>query len=263
MAPAREEQLSTLLIGRRVLYFPTVESTNTVAAEFSKDVANDGLVVLADQQEAGRGRFGRTWTARPGEGVLLSLLIFPPEPLRREPGILTAFAAVAVCETIYALTQLPTTIKWPNDVLLNGKKVCGVLVEQGKGTIIGIGLNVHTSAEVFSEQGLPDASSLAMFTSIQRSTSEVARTLIQHLDMTYDEIRRGFVTDLEARWRWQTGLLGTDVVVQTTADTYQGRLLDLTFSSVLLETAEGELRGIASQQIEHITPTCSYPRTKH
>src|SRR5262245_1906379 len=112
------------LIGRRLLFLEQVESTNTVAAAHANDAANDGLVVVANEQTAGRGRHGRPWLSRPGEGLLLSVLLFPPEHLRR-PVLLTALAAVAVCETIDAAAGLQPTIKWPNDVLIRGRKVCG------------------------------------------------------------------------------------------------------------------------------------------
>ena len=81
------------------------------------------------EQTAGRGQYGRVWTAPAGSSVLLSVLLFPPPALRR-PTLLTAWAAVSVCETIQELANLSATIKWPNDVLINGRKVCGILIEQ-------------------------------------------------------------------------------------------------------------------------------------
>src|SRR5882672_4818005 len=94
----------------------------------------------------------------------MSLLLFPPPDLRR-PAILTAWAAVSVCETIRRATDLDATIKWPNDVLIQGRKVCGILIEQGRGTVVGIGLNVHQTAESFAAAGLTEAGSLAVFSS--------------------------------------------------------------------------------------------------
>src|SRR5947199_8393836 len=115
--PHEEWALNTRLIGRRTLVFDCVDSTNTVAARLADDPANDGAAVLAAEQTAGRGQHGRRWQCRPGDGVLLSVLLFPPPALRR-PAVLTALAAAAVCETVRRLTGLPPRIKWPNDVLL-------------------------------------------------------------------------------------------------------------------------------------------------
>ena len=103
------------------------------------------------------------WQCRPGDGVLLSVLLFPPPALRR-PAVLTAWAAVAVCETVRRLTGLPARIKWPNDVLLRGRKVCGILIEQGRGAVVGVGLNVRQTADDFAAAGLPSAASLSQFT---------------------------------------------------------------------------------------------------
>src|ERR1700733_8142423 len=118
--------LDTRRLGRRTLVFPQLDSTNNYAASLANDPANDGVAILADEQTAGRGQHGRTWTAAPKARVLLSLLLFPPPELRR-PAILTAWAAVSVCETVRRVVGLQATIKWPNDVLLLGRKVCGIL----------------------------------------------------------------------------------------------------------------------------------------
>src|SRR5262249_53884543 len=145
-----------------VLFFDRLASTSELAARLALDAKNDGLVILAEEQTAGRGQHGRVWLSPPGTSVLASVLLFPPPELRR-PAVLTAWPAVSVCETIPVLTGLQAQIKWPNDVLIRGKKVCGILIEQGKGTVVGIGLNVNQTAEHFEEAGLPLAGSLAMF----------------------------------------------------------------------------------------------------
>ena len=116
---------------RRVVVFDSVDSTNSVAAALA-DPADDGLVVIAGHQTAGRGRFGRVWQSRPGVSLLTSVVLFPPAELRR-PAVLTAWAAVAVGEAVFALTGVQAKVKWPNDLLIRGKKVCGILIEQRAG----------------------------------------------------------------------------------------------------------------------------------
>src|SRR5262245_20611741 len=115
--PEAEWHLNTHRLGRRVLVFDCLESTNTFAASLPYDPANDGLVVLAREQTAGRGQHGRSWHCPAGTGVLLSVLLFLPPELRR-PVLLAAWAAVAVCETLAQWTTYPAEIKWPNDVLV-------------------------------------------------------------------------------------------------------------------------------------------------
>ncbi len=129
-SPREEWSLATRRLGRRVLVFDRLDSTNTLAASLANDPANAGLAILADEQTAGRGQHGRTWLAAPAQSVLLSLVIAPPPELCR-PAVLTAWAAVAVCAVIQQTIAQPPRIKWPNDVLLNERKVCGILIESG------------------------------------------------------------------------------------------------------------------------------------
>src|SRR6516165_10834563 len=139
---------------KRILEFDTVVSTNTVALELANDPANHGVVILAREQTAGRGQYGRSWLAPAGSSLLLSILLFPPPALRRPP-LLTAWAAVSVCDLCHQLTGLPARIKWPNDVLIEGRKVCGILIEQRStgvdsfASVVGIGLNVTQNAGDF------------------------------------------------------------------------------------------------------------------
>ena len=168
-------------LGRQVWSFQRVESTNTLALSLGNDLANDGLVLLAHEQTSGRGQNGRTWTAPAGSSVLLSVLLFPPVLLRR-PALLTAWAAVSVCETIDEVVGLPARIKWPNDVLVQGRKVCGILIEQRHAgarerqpaTVVGIGLNVQQSAGFFDKANLPLAASLASLSGKTLETRLVA-----------------------------------------------------------------------------------------
>src|SRR5579885_441409 len=206
VTPREEWSLPTRRLGRRVLIFERLASTNDLAASLADDPANDGLVIVAEEQTAGRGQHGRSWHCPAGAGALLSCLFFPPPALRR-PALLTAWAAVSVCETVRAVAGLQARIKWPNDVLLHGRKVCGILIEQGRGVVAGIGLNVNQPARAFAEAGLPDAGSLAVFAERGLDCQEVTRTLIRHLDEEYDRLCAGDLATLEACWKWHVGLL--------------------------------------------------------
>src|SRR5689334_15414573 len=108
-------QLDTAHLGRRVLVFDELESTNTIALELATGEP-DGLAVIADHQTAGRGQYGRVWQARPGSSLLMSVALRPPPDLSR-PVVLTALAGVAVGEAIFALRGLQARLKWPNDLL--------------------------------------------------------------------------------------------------------------------------------------------------
>jgi BirA family biotin operon repressor/biotin-[acetyl-CoA-carboxylase] ligase len=262
--PREEWSLDTRRLGRRVLVFDCLDSTNTRAAQMANDPANDGVAILADEQTAGRGQHGRTWLAGPGQSVLLSLL-FSPQPELCRPAILTAWAAVAVCATIRRTIGLPTRIKWPNDVLLDDRKVCGILIESAvrqsrqrpadgglRMAVVGIGLNVQQSAEVFSEAGLPDATSLAQFTASPLDTHTVAADLICQLDRDYDALCQGDFGTLEASWKEHLGLIGKHVVAECHDGNCHGRLLKLSFHEVELARFGEPSLVLAPERIQHL-----------
>lgn len=140
-------RLDTHLFGRddRLLYYPTVNSTNTVAMQLAHERSDEGVIVLADTQTAGKGRQGRRWVDTFGCNVLSSTLLRPLFP----PHFLVMIASLAVVEAIASTCDLLTTIKWPNDVLIGDKKVAGILIETGHDrsgrliAIVGIGVNVN------------------------------------------------------------------------------------------------------------------------
>jgi BirA family biotin operon repressor/biotin-[acetyl-CoA-carboxylase] ligase len=253
MTPCTEWHLPTRRLGRRVLVFDRVDSTSSVAAGLAGDPANDGLAILAGTQSAGRGRQGHVWEAPPGTSVLLSLLLFPPPPLRR-PAILTAWAAVAVCHTVRLVTGTPARIKWPNDVLLGGRKVCGILIEQARGTVAGIGLNVRQGAADFAAAGLPEATSLAQHApGPVPEPAEIARLLLEQLDAEYEWLCQGDLATLEAAWKWHVGLLGRSVCAECGDGVVRGRLCDLGFDGLELEGADGRKWRLAPERVLHLS----------
>jgi BirA family biotin operon repressor/biotin-[acetyl-CoA-carboxylase] ligase len=265
MNPPRQEwSLNTRRLGRRVLVFDRLDSTNSLAAQLSDDPANDGLAILADEQTAGRGQHGRTWLAAPGQSVLLSLIVAPPPELCR-PAVLTAWAAVAVCTTIQRTIGQTPRIKWPNDVLLFGRKVCGILIESAlrrqqertadggqRIAVVGIGLNVQQSAAAFAAAGLPEATSLSQFAEHRLDTYAVAADLIRQLDHDYDAVCRGDLKTLETCWKERLDLLDKQVVAECSDATYRGRLIDLSFRGVELELTDEPSRSLAPERIQHL-----------
>jgi len=133
--------------------YPTVESTNTTAKEMAKAGAKHGAVVMAESQSLGRGRRGRSFFSPAGTGIYMSLVLKPIPPIP-----LTAFAAVSVCKAIENLTEKKPDIKWPNDLLLHGKKICGILAESiGNNSempcvVVGIGINFMNPAGSFPSE---------------------------------------------------------------------------------------------------------------
>lgn len=247
--------LPTRRLGRPVLRYSCLASTNDTARELAVSESGEGLAVLADTQTAGRGQHGRTWTASAGSSVLLSVVLTPTPALCR-PAILTAWAAVAVSETVSALTESQGRVKWPNDVLLSGRKVCGILIEQaGPGVfVVGVGLNVMQSLPDFEAAGLPNATSLWAESGRELSTVDVARRLLWEMDRSYDELLSAGSATLEARWRERVGLLGRSVCVEgIDGSVRRGRLIEQGFDGLTLTQTDGVCWTVPPEGVRHLS----------
>lgn len=253
--------LPTRHLGRSLLVFSQLDSTNTLALSLATEPARHGVVLLAEEQTAGRGQYGRLWHAPPRSSVLMSVLLFLPPELRR-PALIVAWAAVSVCEAIAHLTKFDATIKWPNDVLLGGKKVCGILIEQRTSghpdwplaTALGIGLNVTQSADAFPAAGLPDAGSLFSMAGVRLDTEEVAVRLVRGLDEQYGRLLEGDFAGLQALWQRRLGLLGRQVRVEAVGREWHGRLVEQTLDALRIEVAGGVTVRLTSEAVRHIAP---------
>ena len=198
------------LVGRMPVCLGQVDSTNNELKRRAAAGAPDGLAVVAEAQTAGRGRRGRSF-ASPAGGLYLSVLLRPDCPLE-QVSALTAWSAVAVCDAVEAVCGLRPGIKWPNDVILEGRKLCGILTEleleaeSGRlgCVIVGIGVNVSQEAEDFGPQVAPVAISLKQALGRAPRRAELAGALLEALDRMY--------RDFPGRWedwlaRYRTGCL--------------------------------------------------------
>lgn len=166
-----QSELDLLLVQqewvRRGLYFDTIDSTNTYGKRLALETNDDPILILADEQQAGRGRLGRQWHSKKGDGLWLSLILRPA--ISPEKSFMTTLiAAVSVAEAIQKVTGLEAGVKWPNDIIVNRKKVCGILTEMSAEwqtvnyLVVGIGINVNQGA--FPEEIAGIASSLKLET---------------------------------------------------------------------------------------------------
>lgn len=223
----RRRAHGNIRIGRSIEILRETSSTNDVCQAKASDPANDGLVVFAESQQSGRGQRGSTWSAPPGSSLLFSLLLFPPEPLSG-PHFLTAWSALAVAETLQTSLGLRAVIKWPNDLLVGGKKICGILVEKGQGTVVGIGLNVSIGPEEFPKDLRLPATSLSTLLGREIDRTELAAKLLFQLDQRYDEALRAGPSVIWESWQEHgEPLLHRQVVAFTRREEIQGQLLDL------------------------------------
>jgi BirA family biotin operon repressor/biotin-[acetyl-CoA-carboxylase] ligase len=216
-AAAIQAGLGEARLGRQIRALGSITSTSDIAWAWADTGCDEGLTVFADQQIRGRGRFGRAWHCPRGRGLLMSVVLRPPEGVG--PEHLTAVGALAVAETAEAAADLPARIRWPNDVTAAGRKLAGVLVERrGRAAapavcVVGIGLNVNVApGELPAEVG--EATSLAAEAGREFVLEEVAATLLVRLDARYRETCGGRWEQVADGWRRRSTLVGQAVEVE-------------------------------------------------
>ena len=187
------------MIGEPRLYAPECESTQQLLLDANLP---EGAVAVTDHQTAGRGRLGRTWIEAPGTAVLCSVLLRPPA--ERRAAELSLVAAVAVAEAVETATGLSAQIKWPNDVMLNRRKVAGILAEmRGDVVVVGIGINVNQTREQLPPDPRTAAGSLRSLTGTEYDRDDVLAMLLARLDVHYGQWRAdgldGVFDDLGSR----------------------------------------------------------------
>lgn len=214
------------LIGRRVQVVEETNSTNDLCHQAAGDPRLEGLVVLAEHQQHGRGQYGRDWSAPPRSSLLFSILLFPPSPLANPP-FLVAWSAVAVAEVIRERFA-DCWIKWPNDLVISGGKVAGILVERQRGTVVGIGVNVSVRTEEFPADLRQPAASLESLTGSPIDRTQLAADLLGRLDSLYLQAQADGPQPIWERWTpLHPNFSATPIVAITPHGEVAGRLLDL------------------------------------
>lgn len=259
-----KENLRTRILGQRVLYFRTLPSTNDIAKELALRGVNEGTVVVAETQTTGKGRFKREWTS-PEYGLWFSIILKPNVPLRQSPK-LTILASVAVAKTINRLYGLRSEIKWPNDVLIDRKKVCGILTEgQIMGetlgfAILGIGINANFNIAAFPAHLKETATTLReeLGRKIERET--LLCEVLAEIESYYELLRRGRFEAILDDWRRLAGLLGSYVEIDSNGKRIQGWAVDVDDDGALIVRLKDKtiLRVISGDVVKIVPKT--YPK---
>jgi BirA family transcriptional regulator, biotin operon repressor / biotin---[acetyl-CoA-carboxylase] ligase len=228
--------------GRPYVYEPECESTQLLLLGSGLP---EGAVAATDHQTGGRGRFGRRWEAASGTSLLVSILLHPP-PERHLPE-LSLVAALAASETVEAATGLSAQIKWPNDVMLNRRKVAGILSELSDGTVVaGIGLNVNQAREELPLDAPTEPGSLLSLTGSTYDRGELLGSLLFRLERIYDGWRHGGLADLYGELGPRDFLRGRRITVDGEPATALQILRDGRLE-VAMET--GEVRALESGEV--------------
>ena len=258
-----EAEIKSLLhtdwVAKEVLYFDTIDSTNTKAQELAEKGYPSGTLVVADKQESGKGRRGRSWVSPSGTGIFMTLMI-KPDINPNNASMLTLVAALAVTKAITSVTGEEAMIKWPNDIMVNGKKVCGILTEMNaqfdyiNHIVVGIGINVHN--ESFPEEISQMASSLMIEAGGKRfHRAQIIAEAMSYFEQYYDTFLK--TQDLSALVREYDKLLvnrNKSVRVLDPKEPFDGKAMGITpkgelivdtwESRKLVSSGEVSVRGI-------------------
>jgi BirA family biotin operon repressor/biotin-[acetyl-CoA-carboxylase] ligase len=247
--------LRTNIMGRRLHIFDSVESTQTTAQRLVAEGAGEGTLVLAEQQTIGRGRMGRSWHSPEGKGVWMSLVLFPQIPLPFTPQ-LTLLTAVAVCRAIRRLVSVNVGIKWPNDLLIEGKKVCGILLESKAEDerllyiVAGIGISANLSAGDYPEHLQNIATSLLIESgrAVDRNRL-VGETMAQFEDL-YGLYRQEGFEPIRLLWEALSVTLGRSVRIPSKEGSLTGTAQGIDeMGALVVRLPDGEIRKIYSGDI--------------
>jgi BirA family biotin operon repressor/biotin-[acetyl-CoA-carboxylase] ligase len=225
--------LSTVKWGKEYLYtFDEVDSTNELAKSYALAGKPEGTVVIAEKQLQGKGRLGRTWVSPKGLGIWVSVVIRPDILPMKSPQI-TFVLAVGMVRAILKDLGLKAQIKWPNDILINGKKVAGILmelsaeIERVNYIVFGIGLNVNQKTEDFPEEIRNNAISLRIALGQKVARVKVLKAMLEELERSYSEyLQQGFDYILE-EWKANSNTLGKEVQILMDGTKLEGRAIDV------------------------------------
>jgi BirA family biotin operon repressor/biotin-[acetyl-CoA-carboxylase] ligase len=230
-----QNNLHTKILGKKIYHYEMVSSTMDVAFDLALDGAQDGCVILAEGQQRGRGRMGRNWFSPKGKGIYMSVIL-KPKLLPNEAPKITLLAGVAVCEAIRGITGLIALIKWPNDILIEDKKIGGILTEisaetdRVKFAVLGIGINVNTR-KIFLPR---EATSLKEELGKVVSRVELARQILRELEAFYILFeKRGFSPIIE-KWKHLSSTISKRIKVVSKNVAIEGEAIDIDNDGALL-----------------------------
>ncbi len=240
-------KLKTRIIGRIIHAYHSVKSTNDIAARLASEGAPEGTIVTSEIQTKGRGRLSRSWHSPPEIGIYASIILRPDFASERAPG-LSIMTALALADTIETYCPDKTKIKWPNDVLISGRKVAGILTELAaegqriEHVVIGVGINVNHRADDFPEELRSTATSVRRVTRRKQSRVELFQRFLVRLEKEYNGYKKRGLSTSRTRLRWYSSLIGHQVKLAMGRKIIEGTALDIgADGSLILETEQGQI----------------------
>jgi BirA family biotin operon repressor/biotin-[acetyl-CoA-carboxylase] ligase len=249
-----EPYLNTTYIGRNILYFNTIDSTNKKAKDIAES-SSDGTVVISEEQTAGRGRLGRNWSSPKGKSLLISILLKPNIDPSKVSNI-TLVGAVALVKTLENF-GIEGLIKWPNDIIINDKKIAGILTEmsaeinQVNYIVMGIGVNLYVKSEEFPEDIRHKAGSILSETGRSIDRKEFTGKFLNYFEKYYQEYFLGNnFKEIVRISKEKSILLSKEVRIISRDTTYEAKVLDITEEGhLLIEKKDGTKEEIYSGEV--------------
>ena len=245
--------LGTKTIGKEILHYAEIASTNILAMDLAQKGAVDGTVVIAETQTGGKGRLGRSWTS-PRGNLYVSVILRPSVPISKAP-LITLMGAVAVASGVRRQCGVPAGIKWPNDILLSGKKVSGLLTEMSaepdriRHIVLGIGVNVNMDSKALQADVRRMSSTLAAAMGKPVDRTALLRTLLLELDLWYHRFLQNDA-DVLAAWKELNVTLGHRVAVSAGSARLEGLARGVDAEGrLILELDDGTLRQVAAGDV--------------
>lgn len=256
--------LNTNFIGKRVIHHHQLLSTNDEAKKMVRTKTSEGTVIVTEDQIGGRGRLGRQWYGVKGMDIAFSVVLYP-KIMPTEAPRFSMLAAVAVANAIEQTCGLRVGIKWPNDLLVDGRKVCGILVEMGaemdrvKYIVLGIGLNVNSTAEMWPDKIKSNTTSLCQQLGAPVNRVELLRSILCHLEELYLQWRKEGFAPVMAAWRSCCVSQQCPARIQTIHGDYTGWVEGVDDSgALLLRLEDGTVQSFMSGDVS-LRPSGSQP----
>ena len=240
-------------ISDKITVYDTLENTNKTAKELAVAGAEHITVVVANSQAAGRGRYSRSFYSPAGDGIYLSIVLHPAQLPFAAPTLITAFAAVAVCRAVESATGRTPTIKWVNDIFIDGKKLCGILTEAVtdfesgaiQWVVVGIGINFSVKTADFPNELRDIATSLYPDCNADITRNRLIAGIINEITADGEA-----PAELLAEYKRRLMMLGKKITVKAADESYEAVAVDIDNSGrLLVETASGEVRALSSGEI--------------
>ncbi|MCM2271242.1 MAG: biotin--[acetyl-CoA-carboxylase] ligase [candidate division Zixibacteria bacterium] len=232
-------QLKTRLIGRHIHSYRLVKSTNDLVSQMAESGAPEGSIVTAEQQSQGRGRLGRTWFSPESTGIYVSILLRPHIKPEQAPG-LSIMTSLALADTLDPVAPGEVQIKWPNDILIGGKKVCGVLTELSAErhrilhVVVGVGINVNQRAADFPADIKRTATSLRVVTKKKLNRAELLKSFLRNFEREYLDYQKYGLKKSQRRLRKYSSMLGKSVRILSGENVIEGVAVDIDTSGALI-----------------------------